>query len=107
MYYPLNLNDLTIYPLFGNFLKGKPYIFDFSSNNPKTLAYDLSDFEQFDAMIFEELEQSAHQWGIGRYLEERKTILRGSPNIIREGWYYHLGLNIIVPFDTPMIPAPS
>ncbi|MEM6297563.1 MAG: peptidoglycan DD-metalloendopeptidase family protein [Bacteroidota bacterium] len=102
MYYPINLNDTKIYPLFGSFLKGEPYIFDFSSNNPKTLVYDLTDFEQFDNLIFDELKESTHQWGIGKYLEERKTILRCSPNIIKEGRYYHLGLDIVVPFDTPM-----
>ena len=102
MYYPLNLNGVNIYPLFGDFLKGAPYIFDFSSNNPKTLEYTLFDFEQFNTMIFDELEASKHQWGIGKYLEERKTLLRAYPNIIEEKRYYHLGLDIITPFNTPM-----
>ena len=53
-------------------------------------------------MIFDELEASSHQWGIGKYLEERKTLLRAYPNIIEEQRYYHLGLDIIVPYDTPM-----
>lgn len=102
MYYPLNLNGVQIHPLFGDFLKGKPYIFDFSSNNSKTLEYNLTDFKQFNTMIFDELEASGHQWGVGRYLEERKTLLRAYPNIIEEQRYYHLGLDIIVPYDTPM-----
>ena len=102
MYYPLNLNGVQIHPLFGDFLKGKPYIFDFSSNNSKTLEYALTDFKQFNTMIFDELEASGHQWGVGRYLEERKTLLRAYPNIIEEQRYYHLGLDIIVPYDTPM-----
>jgi murein DD-endopeptidase MepM/ murein hydrolase activator NlpD len=100
MYYPLNLNSTDIYPIFGNYLKGQPYIFDFSSNNPKTLEYNTSDFKQFNQMVFEELESSSHQWGIGKYLEERKNMLRDYPNIIEEKRYYHLGLDIIVPFDT-------
>ena len=33
----LKKND--IYPLFGELLKGDPYVFDFSSKNPKTLSY--------------------------------------------------------------------
>ncbi len=102
MYYPLNLNGIEVFPLFGNFLKGQPYVFDFSSSNPQTLAYNLTDFKQFDAMIFAELNKSAYHWGVGKYLEERKNILRGSPNIIGEGRYYHLGLDIIVPFNTSM-----
>ncbi|SDQ67129.1 peptidoglycan DD-metalloendopeptidase family protein [Flagellimonas zhangzhouensis] len=102
MYYPLNLNGVTIHPLFGDYLKGTPYIFDFSSNNPKTLEYTLFDFQQFNTMIFDELAATNHQWGIGKYLEERKTLLRAYPNIIEEKRYYHLGLDIVVPFDTPM-----
>ena len=102
MYYPLILHGVDIYPLFGDFLEGKPYIFDFSSHNPKTLAYSASNFKAFNRLIFEELEQSSHQWGIGKYLEERKNLLREYPNIIEEERYYHLGLDIIVPYDTPM-----
>lgn len=102
MYYPLNLNGIDVYPLFGDFLKGKPYLFDFSSNNPKTSEYNLTDFHQFNQMIFEEMEKSSCQWGIGKYLEERKNILREYPNIIEEQRYYHLGLDIVVPYDTPM-----
>nr|WP_321412221.1 peptidoglycan DD-metalloendopeptidase family protein [uncultured Allomuricauda sp.] len=102
MYYPLCLNGVDIYPLFGDFLVGKPYIFDFSSDNPKNLEYNLTDFKQFNAMIFDELEASSHQWGIGKYLEERKSLLRAYPNIIEEQRYYHLGLDIIVPYGTPM-----
>ena len=98
----INIQNIDIYPLFGDFLKGEPYVFDFSSDNPKTLEYTPTDFQQFNKMIFDELDQSSHQWGIGKYLEERKSILRDYPNFIREGRYYHLGLDIIVPFDTPM-----
>ncbi len=102
MYYPLNLHGIDVYPLFGDFLKGKPHIFDFSSNNPKTLEYSASNFEQFNSIIFDELKKSSHKWGIGKYLEERKNLLRDYPNIIEEKRYYHLGLDIIVPFDTPI-----
>ena len=102
MYYPLNLNGIEIFPLFGDYLKGKPYLFDFSSNNPRTSAYNLTDFQQFNQMIFDEMERSSGKWGIGKYLEERKNILRAYPNIIEEQRYYHLGLDIVVPYDTHM-----
>ena len=59
MYYPLNLNGVYIYPLFGDFLKGKPYIFDFSSKNSKILEYNPADFKQFNAMVFDEMSRSS------------------------------------------------
>ncbi|WP_318344363.1 peptidoglycan DD-metalloendopeptidase family protein [Flagellimonas baculiformis] len=102
MYYPLILNSIHIQPLFGDLLKGRPHIFDFSSNNPKTLEYPLMDFHQFNQMIFDELKDASLGWGIGRYLEERKSLLRSYPNIIEEQRYYHLGLDIVVPYNTPM-----
>lgn len=102
MYYPLNLNGVEVYPLFGDTLKGAPYLFDFSSNNPKTLEYDPTNFEKFDQMICDEMHKAGYSWGVGKYLEERKNILRDYPTIIEEGRYYHLGLDITAPYKTPL-----
>ena len=38
--------------------------------------------------------------GVGKYLEERRNILRGSINIINQKRIYHLGLDIIVPYNS-------
>ena len=92
--------DLNVYPLFGDLLKEEPYVFDFSSENPKTLNYNLNNFQEFNEDIFSELKNSGKKWGIGKYLEERKNILRGSINIINEKRIYHLGLDIIVPYNS-------
>jgi murein DD-endopeptidase MepM/ murein hydrolase activator NlpD len=92
--------EINVYPLFGDLLKGESYVFDFSSKNPKTLNYNLNNFEEFNEDIFKELKNSGKKWGIGKYLEERKNILRGSINIINEKRIYHLGLDIIVPYNS-------
>ena len=89
-----------VYPLFGDLLKGEPHIFDFSSKNPKTLNYNLDNFQEFNEDIFNELKNSGMKWGIGKYLEERINILKGSINIINEKRIYHLGLDIIVPYNS-------
>ena len=94
------LKEGNIYPLFGDLLKGQPHVFDFSSKNPKTLDYNLNNFQEFNEDIFNELKHSGKKWGIGKYLEERKNILRGSINIINEKRIYHLGLDIIVPYNS-------
>jgi len=91
---------INVYPLFGNLLNGEPYVFDFSSKNSKTLEYNLNDFKEFNDDVFNELKNSGMSWGIGKYLEERKNILRGSINIINEKRIYHLGLDIIVPYNS-------
>ena len=92
--------EIDVYPLFGDLLKGKPYVFDFSSKNPKTLNYNHNNFHEFNDSIFNELKHSGMKWGVGKYLEERRNILRGSINIINEKRIYHLGLDIIVPYNS-------
>ena len=100
MNFNYKLEKFDVYPLFGDLLKGDPYVFDFSSKNPKTLEYNLNNFHDFNDAIFNELKNSDRKWGIGEYLEERKNILRGSINIINEKRIYHLGLDIIVPYNS-------
>ena len=100
MNFNYKLEKFDVYPLFGDLLKGEPYVFDFSSKNPKTLEYNLNNFHDFNDAIFNELKNSDRKWGIGEYLEERKNILRGSINIINEKRIYHLGLDIIVPYNS-------
>ena len=103
-FFKMNLKSILkegdIYPLFGDLLKGQAYVFDFSSKNPKTLDYNLNNFQEFNDTIFDELKNSGMKWGIGEYLEERRNILRGSINIINEKRIYHLGLDIIVPYNS-------
>ena len=100
MNFNYKLEKFDVFPLFGGLLKGGPYVFDFSSKNPKTLNYNLDNFQEFNQDVFNELKNSGKKWGIGKYLEERKNILRGSINIINEKRIYHLGLDIIVPYNS-------
>ncbi|PIQ76159.1 hypothetical protein COU78_01210 [Candidatus Peregrinibacteria bacterium CG10_big_fil_rev_8_21_14_0_10_49_24] len=97
--YPFHLlrRQSDIFPLFGNQLEGEPYIFDFSSRNPKTLSFDTTDFDGFQQIVFDELRASTCTWGIGRYLEERSTTLRNYPQMISEGRIFHAGVDVIVP----------
>jgi peptidoglycan LD-endopeptidase LytH len=90
-------SNVQVFPLLGNYLAGEPYVFDFSSKNSKSLKYDTLNFNIFQNQIFEEILENNASWGIGKYLEERKNILRNYPQMIREKRFYHLGLDIIVP----------
>ena len=55
MNFNYKLAKFDVYPLFGDLLKGDPYVFDFSSKNPKTLEYNLNNFHDFNEDIFNEL----------------------------------------------------
>ncbi len=97
--YPLNLlnSNTVIHPIFGEQLRGEPHIFNFSSGNPRCASYDKRNFDVFQRQIMDELRNSGAEWGIGRYLEERRNLLSDYPQIVNEGRIYHLGLDIIVP----------
>lgn len=101
MFYPLNLlkSQINIFPLFGEKLKGEPYIFDFSSSSKNIEKYLVDDFNSLQKNIFDELKLNKAEWGIGRYLEERKKILSKFPQFLSEGRFYHLGIDIVVPAD--------
>lgn len=95
-------------PLFGDALHGAPYVFDFSSGNPRTLQYSPTNFPEFQKIVFDELRESGKSWGIGRYLEERRNVLREYPQMISEGRIFHVGLDIIVPEGLPLFaPLPG
>ncbi|MDD5056073.1 MAG: peptidoglycan DD-metalloendopeptidase family protein [Candidatus Peribacteraceae bacterium] len=92
--FPLLHNRAAIHPLFGPALKGDPLVFDFSSKNPWTKELKTDDVRSFQDAIDIALQQAGKQWGIGRYLEERATVLRHYPQMIREGRIFHVGLDI-------------
>ena len=100
--YPISLLKLgiEIHPIFGEALKGKPHVFDFSSSNAAIKSYETTDYHAFQSSIVDELERNGKQWGIGRYLEERETLLRHYPLMIEEGRIYHVGLDITSPPGT-------
>lgn len=101
MYYPLNMcgKGLTVSPIFKDYLKGEPYIFDFSSQNPRSREYNTGNFDILQEQVFSEMRAAGAAWGIGKYLEERKNILSRFPQMIEEKRYFHAGLDITVPQD--------
>ena len=99
---PLLCRETPVAPLFGNALKGPPHPFDFSSGNQRVMAFDTANFEEFQRQIYGELQASGKTWGIGRYMEERGTMLRHFPQMIREGRIYHAGLDITSLPGTPL-----
>lgn len=94
--------NTTIHPLLGDNFTNPPHIFDFSSTSDTAASLDTTDFESFQSGVFNELNRNGRDWGIGKYLEERRLLLRNYEQIINEGRFFHMGLDIIVPGDTPL-----
>lgn len=104
MFYPLALQQgqPKIFPLFGDALKGRPYILDLSPAHAKPGTYATTDYQTFQKQIFEKLDQHQASWAIGKYLEDRSGLLHDYPDMIDEGRIYHAGLDIIVPPQLPL-----
>lgn len=102
--YPVSIlkRGVEIHPIFGDSLKDDPFVFDFSSSNPDSAKYETTNYDAFQSAIVDELKRNGKQWGIGRYLEERKTLLRHYPQMIEEGRIYHAGLDVTSPPGTPV-----
>lgn len=104
MFYPLVVlqHDLQIYPLFGQALKGEPFILDLSIETVGPDRFATTDYPSFQREIFSLLEEAGASWGIGPYLENRGGLLAQYPGMVSEKRFFHAGLDIIVPPGLPL-----
>jgi len=94
------IKKVDIQPIFKN-LKGDPLIADMSENSSLFNAIDVRDQKGFQSLL-DEMMKDRYSWGVSSYLENRKTLLSQCPQMVEEQRFYHLGLDIIVPLDTPL-----
>ncbi len=99
MTYPYYLcqKNLQIHPLFGDQIKGSPYIFDMSYRNPELQKINISDQQNFQKILEKELKINQKEWGIGGYLERRDSLLRDCPQMVESKRFFHLGIDITAP----------
>lgn len=100
MFYPFpfcSLQTPVPYPLFGTQLSGEPYLFDMSYQNPHAVDFDPHSFEDSQNAMLEKFITSGKKWGIGRYLENRASMLADCPQMVAEERFYHTGVDIMVP----------
>ena len=93
--------DVDIHPLFKNF-SGNPLVVNMGAGSPLFDQVDLSDQRTFQAWLDQTLESRGLSWGLASYLENREPILSRFPQMREEERWYHLGLDVIVPLDTPL-----
>ena len=102
MYYPFMLFNGSIehLPIFPG-LRGDPFVADLSWRSQL-----LEDSPARDQAAFQEILERTmapdYLWGFSPYLERRDTLLADCPQMAAEKRFYHLGMDIIVPVDTPL-----
>ncbi len=102
MYYPYLLFNDTIdhRPIFPD-VTGDPYVADLSPASPLLVGIDVRDQRQLQQLIEERMAEK-FSWGFSPYLEHRDTLLGDCPQMVAEGRFIHLGLDVIVPLGTPL-----
>jgi len=102
MYYPFLLYNSGIdhRPIFTD-LPGDPYVADLSPASPLLEGIDVRDQRRFQRRL-EKAMGSRFRWGFSPYLEYRETLLGDCPQMVAEGRFIHLGLDVIVDLGTPL-----
>lgn len=87
-------------PLFSPALLKMPvHTFDFTERNIQVEGMVQKGGQCFQDFIDADLREHQASWGIGRYLEPRRGVLKGT-YIDQQQRYYHLGLDLALPVKT-------
>ncbi|WP_049784576.1 peptidoglycan DD-metalloendopeptidase family protein [Sediminispirochaeta smaragdinae] len=102
MRYPYMLYDekVAVQPLVSG-LHGAPYILDLSPAGDILADLQARD-QQGLQRVLEQKMRGRYSWGLSPYLEERSTLLSDCPQMVEEGRFFHLGLDIILPLRTKL-----
>lgn len=93
-------DKVSINPVFKN-LTGDPLVVNLSPGSPVFDLVDIHDQQAFQKLL-DQWMKDRHTFGLASYLENRETILAHYPQMKKEERFFHLGLDIIVPLDTPL-----
>ncbi|MDM8536996.1 peptidoglycan DD-metalloendopeptidase family protein [Desulfobacterales bacterium HSG17] len=89
-----------IQPIFKN-LAGDPLVVDMSETSTLFNTIDVRDQKAFQKLL-DKMMKDRYSWGVSSYLENREILLSQCPQMVEEQRFFHLGLDIIVPLDTPL-----
>jgi hypothetical protein len=74
---------------------------DLSPASPLLDGIDVRDQRRLQRILEEQM-AGKYKWGLSPYLEHRGTLLGDCPQMVTEGRFIHLGLDVIVPLGTPL-----
>ena len=92
--------SLALQPLISG-LVGDPLIVSLGNRSPFLEGMAVRDQRELQRRLDARL-RGEHAWGLAGYLENRERLLADCPRMVREKRFYHLGLDILVPFGTSL-----
>ena len=100
--YPYCLVGVEIKPIFGDLQKGAPFFLSLASDSPVRADFEKSQMALNEAVYNRIHNENNAAWSAGGYLEDRSAILKPYPQMIQEKRYYHTGMDINFPKNTPV-----
>jgi len=94
----LQLDASKIFPIYGTKISKDSFAkLDLSVSNPRIDSYDLSNLEQMNRLINDELESSGKSFGFGGYIEQRNWYRRNSSFTTGNERDIHIGIDLWMP----------
>jgi hypothetical protein len=94
IFYPYNILNEDIYPLFGDQITGYPHYVNL-------LEKDLLPTKEANEWTFNEIKQAGKNWGYSGYLENRYRQLK-TRKMNEEKRFFHLGVDLHTPLHTKL-----
>ena len=90
----ININYKKILPIIGNKFKNAPLYFPLCEDSEYYKLFSNINQDKFQTLQDEIILQKGNTWAIYGYLENRATFLKDYPQMVTEGRFYHLGIDI-------------
>lgn len=94
--FPFNLLNVKVKPILGKSFKGLPMFMPLDESSEYVHLLSKSQ-QEFQKDIDRLLDKNKTNWAVSGYLENRTTLLKDCPQMIREKRLYHLGVDITAP----------
>ncbi len=102
--YPFNLLFQTVSPLAECLTHHTPFYYALSDTHLNDLSAAIwKNQVRLNTHMFDALAQHGRDWGVCGYLEQRTLLLADCPQMVEEGRFYHLGVDVILPLGTPLL----
>ena len=95
-----NYNKLL--PILGNAFKTAPLFFSLCEDSEYYELFADVPQPEFQKTLDDVMSRNKVEWSVSGYLENRATLLKDYPQMVTEGRFYHLGIDINAPCGTKL-----
>jgi len=89
-------------PIFGGAIRGAPLLFPLCEGSAYYGLFAGAPQSAIQSSLESLASKEKKEWSVSGYLENRATILRNYPQMVAEGRFYHLGIDIGAPCGTKL-----